>query len=73
MQISDDEAESVWKEWPLKTKGLTPRNILSAVKIYIAVSRELDQDPDIVSVGINCLNEFALLRYDPLPGLEHAL
>jgi hypothetical protein len=56
-QISDDEAESVWKEWPLKTKGLTPRNILSAVKIYIAVSRELDQDPDIVSVGINCLNE----------------
>ena len=36
---------------------ITDRAILSAVKIYMAVKRHLDQDPDVLAVGINCLNE----------------
>jgi L-fucose isomerase-like protein len=44
-------------------KGNTPvgkianRAILSAMKIYMAVERDLEQDPAIIAVGINCLNE----------------
>lgn len=56
-QIPDTEAEAVWKEWQLPTPGLSQRQLNSAVKVYIAVSRELDKDEDIRAVGINCLNE----------------
>jgi hypothetical protein len=37
--------------------SIIQRAFLSAVKTYMAVKVELDQDPDIIAVGINCLNE----------------
>ena len=33
----------------------------------------LDADPAVLAVGINCLNESALLRHDSLPGMGPAL
>jgi L-fucose isomerase-like protein len=58
-QIPDSEAEAVWEKWkerlPLGDISLRARN--SALKIYIAVKDELEQDDSIRSVGINCLNE----------------
>ena len=58
-QIPDTEAEAVWVEWRKKipTRGLSQRSILSALKIYLAVKRDLDQDSSIAAAGINCLNE----------------
>lgn len=58
-QIPDDEAEKVWEKWKMKlnTEGLSQKQIFSAVKIYIAVKRELDKDENIKGVGANCLNE----------------
>jgi len=58
-QIPDTEAEAVWVEWREKipTRGLSQRSILSALKIYLAVKRDLDQDSSIAAAGINCLNE----------------
>jgi len=57
--ISDEAAQNVWAERKAHTPTgrITQRAILSAVKIYMAVKRDLDQDPDIIAVGINCLNE----------------
>jgi hypothetical protein len=57
--ISDTEAEAVWQTRQAKTpiRNLSKRAILSAVKIYMMVKRDLDNDPSIISVGINCLNE----------------
>lgn len=55
--ISDDDAQREWQRSPLPTNGLTPRAINSAVKLYLAVSRDLDADPAIRAAGINCLNE----------------
>ncbi len=57
--ISDEAAVKVWEERKAKTPigNLTQRAILSAVKTYMAVKRDLDQDPNIIAVGINCLNE----------------
>jgi hypothetical protein len=57
--ISDEAAQKVWdeKKATAPVGNITNRAILSAVKTYMAVKRELDQDPDIISVGINCLNE----------------
>jgi hypothetical protein len=57
--ISDEAALKVWEERKANTpiSKLTQRAVLSAVKVYMAVKRDLDQDPDIIAVGINCLNE----------------
>jgi hypothetical protein len=58
-QIPDQEAEAVWNEWQsrLNIGSIPQRALLSALKIYIAVKRELEQDDSIRGVGINCLNE----------------
>ncbi len=57
--ISDESAQKVWEQRKANTPvgHITQRAILSAVKTYMAVKVELDQDPDILAVGINCLNE----------------
>ncbi len=57
--VDDREAEEVWSHWKSKLPiARMPRqSVLSALKLYIAVRRELDLDPSIQAVGINCLNE----------------
>jgi len=55
--ISDQEAKAVWEHWRLRTEGISQEALNSAIKIYIAVKRELAQDDNIKAVGINCLNE----------------
>jgi hypothetical protein len=56
-QIPDQQAEALLEQWPLHTASLTPRALNSALKIYLVVKDELDQDPAILGAGINCLNE----------------
>jgi hypothetical protein len=57
--ISDESAQMVWDQRKAATPvgNITNRAILSAVKTYMAVKVEIDKDPDIIAVGINCLNE----------------
>ncbi len=57
--IPDAAAQEVWDARKGKTPvgPLTNRSILSAVKMYMQVKADLDQDPDILAVGMNCLNE----------------
>jgi hypothetical protein len=57
--ISDESAQKFWDQRKANTPvgKITNRAILSAVKTYMTVKIELDQDPDIIAVGINCLNE----------------
>ncbi len=57
--IPDEAAQQVWdlRKASTPVSGLTNRAILSAVKVYMAVKRDLDADPDIIAAGINCLNE----------------
>ncbi len=58
-QIPDSEAAGVWDKWQsrLNIGAISQRALYSALKLYIAVKRELDADPSIQGVGINCLNE----------------
>ncbi len=57
--IPDDEAGRVWTERSGRTPiaNLSNRAILSAVKLYMKVKEDLDADPAILAVGMNCLNE----------------
>ncbi len=51
------DADQTWAQRKLPTDGLSPRAVRSAVKVYLAVRRDLDADPSIRAAGINCLNE----------------
>lgn len=55
--IQDAQAEKTHERWSVPTAGLGPNALNSATKLYLAVKEDLDQDPYIRGVGINCLNE----------------
>jgi len=55
--IADDRVETVWKNWDLKTEDLNPTMLNSALKVYLAARDEIEKDPSIRGIGINCLNE----------------
>lgn len=56
-QIPDQAAEEVRRTRPLPCEGVSSRALLSAMKLYLAVKQDLEEDPAIRAVGINCLNE----------------
>lgn len=57
-EVSDHEALAVWEAWRSRLHvSLSERALLSALKLYIVVKRELEQDHRIRAMGINCLNE----------------
>lgn len=58
-EIPDSEAEAVWDDWQfrLNIANMPKKSLLSALKIYIMMKRELDNDSTIGGIGINCLNE----------------
>jgi hypothetical protein len=57
--IPDSAAQAAWETWKprLAVGNLPPRAVHSALKLYLALKRELDADGDIRAMGINCLNE----------------
>jgi hypothetical protein len=55
--ISDADAERACRERPVPGAGTAGRPLLSAYKVYLAVKRDLAEDPSFRAAGINCLNE----------------
>jgi L-fucose isomerase-like protein len=55
--IPDTEADAAWAQRDVHTTGLPQLAQRSAMKMYLAVRRHLDEDPDVRAAGINCLNE----------------
>ena len=57
MNIPDSEARKVLANWKGNTEGLAERAMNSAVKLYLAVKREIELEGNVGGVGMNCLNE----------------
>jgi L-fucose isomerase-like protein len=56
--IPDREAEDVAAVWQSRLKLAVPERARNnALKLYLQIKRELDADPSVRGVGINCLNE----------------
>jgi hypothetical protein len=55
--IPDTVAERAWKEKEQPLSGCGGRAVASAMKMYLALRDDLDADPAIRAMGINCLNE----------------
>ena len=57
-KVSDSNAKAAWKKWEFAIDDALPeRAVLSALKMYLVLHEELEADPSIRSMGINCLNE----------------
>ena len=57
-EIPDTEAEEVLRELTINiSEDLSRRALLSAIKLYIAIKRDLEKESSVIGVGINCLNE----------------
>lgn len=57
--ITDGAAQEAWEgrrgETPVG--GITNKAVLSAVKLYLKIKEDLDEHPEVIAVGMNCLNE----------------
>jgi hypothetical protein len=62
--IPDSEAAAEWKKWDFPVPGLSDRAINSAVKVFLALERDMDDD-SVKGMGINCLNESAFSDTTP--------
>lgn len=56
-EIPDELAIEALQQSPVPTNGVTDRALYSATKLYLAVRQDLNADPNIRAVGMNCLNE----------------
>jgi hypothetical protein len=55
--ITDAEAKEAAQAREIPVDSVPSNSLLSALKIYLAVKRELDADTTFEAAGINCLNE----------------
>jgi hypothetical protein len=56
-RIDAAEAQRILRDRPVPVQGLGERPLSSAVKLYIALKKEVEADSAIQGAGINCLNE----------------
>ena len=58
-EVADSAAEEIWERWRTRVPlgPVSDRSLRSALKLYSVLKRELDADPTIRGLGINCLNE----------------
>lgn len=63
--ITDAVAERAWNEKEQPISGCGGRPVASAMKMYLALRDDLDADPAIRAMGINCLNESAFSDTTP--------
>ena len=63
--IADADAVRAWKEKQQPVSGCAGRSVTSAMKMYLALRDDLDADPAIRGMGINCLNESAFSDTTP--------
>jgi hypothetical protein len=55
--VSDADARKVIDAWPSRRKSIQGKPLLSATKLYMEINNDYQIDPDILAMGVNCLNE----------------
>lgn len=58
-EVPDQEAVKTWEDWEdtIPLGDISDRQRNSAVKFYMKLKEDLDADPTIRGMGVNCLNE----------------
>jgi len=57
--LPDESASEVYEQWKdrMTLNAINKKQRNCAIKMYLALREELDRDPNIQGMGINCLNE----------------
>src|ERR1700722_1059543 len=56
-QIDDAEAADLSRSWKLSGSDLSDRAAKAAARLYLAVRQDIEDEKQLVAVGMNCLNE----------------
>jgi hypothetical protein len=56
-QIEDAEAIQVSRSWNLPESDLSDQGAKAAARLYLAVKRDIQDERQLVAIGMNCLNE----------------
>lgn len=56
-KVSDEEAVQLYEQWEVNQEDVSEKACLSAVKLYIAAKRVIEEIGGVEGVGCNCLNE----------------
>ncbi|MGC8990406.1 MAG: hypothetical protein ACP5MD_09815, partial [Verrucomicrobiia bacterium] len=63
--VSDVEALKAWESRKVPAHGLSQEALLSAMKLYLAIKADSQEDKAVRAIGINCLNESHFSRTTP--------
>jgi hypothetical protein len=55
--VPDADAQEVIDAWSSSKKSIQGKPLQSATKLYMEIKRDYEKDPDILAMGVNCLNE----------------
>ncbi|MCT4687350.1 hypothetical protein [Vallitalea sp.] len=56
-KITDEEALAMLSKKTFETEGVCQKGLASAMKMYMVIKKEVENDSSIIGAGINCLNE----------------
>lgn len=57
--IDETSAKAEWEKWNWPAVDVPSKSLNSAMKMYLAIKKEVEADERIIGAGINCLNESA--------------
>lgn len=64
-KMSDQEALQIWEKREPPNEGICREQAVRAVKLYMAIRKEILREGDVLGVGSNCLNESFLSGTTP--------
>ena len=65
--ISDDQVRMIWQGWQsrLPVVNVPEKALFDTLRLYAALQRILNDEPEIKGMGINCINEFPSMLATP--------
>ena len=65
--VSDDKVRSIWGAWQarLPIVNVPDKALNDTLRLYAALKRILVEEPEIIGMGINCINEFPSMLATP--------
>lgn len=65
--VSDDQVQTIWQAWQpgLPVVNVPEKALFDTLRLYAALKRILNDEPEIKGMGINCINEFPSMLATP--------
>jgi len=64
-KVEEDIARKTWYRWNFPIGKISEQALLAALKLYLALRQEIEENPKVKVAGMNCLNESFYLDTAP--------